>query len=66
MMIKVNGEEFIIDEEITLTELLKKKGYKTFYVAIELNDKIIPREDFQNTTVKDGDIVEVVSFVGGG
>lgn len=65
-MIKVNGEEMIIENSISLVELLKLKGYKTLYVAIELNGEIIPREDFGKTMLKNGDTVEVVSFVGGG
>lgn len=65
-MIKVNGEEFKINGDTNLSELLIQKGYKTTYVAIELNGKIIPREDFSNTVLKDNDTVEIVSFVGGG
>ena len=35
-------------------------------VAVELNSNIVPKEQYCDTIFKDGDNVEVVSFVGGG
>jgi len=65
-MIKVNSEKLTGYEGITVAELIKKRGYKTLYVAVELNGEILPRARFDETTVMDGDVIEVVSFVGGG
>ena len=66
IMIKVNSEKLDGYEGITVAELIKKRGYKTLYVAVELNGEILPRAEFEKTAVKDGDVIEVVSFVGGG
>ncbi|MDE6208929.1 MAG: sulfur carrier protein ThiS [Lachnospiraceae bacterium] len=64
-MITLNGKEkdYL---NITVEELLVKEGYENIRVAIELNGEIIRRNSFGRTLIKDGDNVEVVSFVGGG
>ena len=65
-MIKVNSEELTGFEGITVAELLKQRGYKTLYVAVEINDAILPKAQYESTILKEGDSLEVVSFVGGG
>lgn len=35
-------------------------------LAVELNREVIPRSEHSTTPLKEGDVVEVVSFVGGG
>ena len=45
---------------------LSTAGYNTARVAVELNGDIVPKAKYHETVFKDGDIVEVVSFVGGG
>lgn len=64
-MITLNGKEKDYFN-ITVDELLVKEGYENIRVAIELNGEIIRRDSFGSTLIKDGDNVEVVSFVGGG
>ena len=64
-MIKVNGEEFAA-EGLTVAELLERKGYDRTRVAVELNEEIVFKVQYDQTVIKDGDSVEVVSFVGGG
>ena len=65
-MIKVNREDLTGFEGITVAELLKQRGYKTLYVAVEINDAILPKAQYESTVLKEGDSLEVVSFVGGG
>lgn len=64
-MIKVNGEMLEVDE-LTIAELLVKNGYENKRVAVEVNGDIIPRSLHNETILHAGDVVEVVSFVGGG
>jgi thiamine biosynthesis protein ThiS len=35
-------------------------------VAIEVNRELVSRCDFAETTIRDGDRIEIVTFVGGG
>ena len=64
-MVKINGEEKNT-AGITLTEYLAGAGYDEKRVAVELNGDIVPKPQYKETILSDGDSVEVVSFVGGG
>lgn len=62
---KVNGE-FVKLESSDLSAFLENLNYKIELIAVELNGKILSRDEILNTTLKDSDVLEVVSFVGGG
>ncbi|MBO5007254.1 MAG: sulfur carrier protein ThiS [Clostridia bacterium] len=64
-MVKINGEQLGIDG-YSMTEYLLSAGYDIKRVAVELNGNILPKADYDETLLKDGDSLEVVSFVGGG
>ena len=64
-MVKINGEELDIAGK-TIGQYLTESGYDTKRVAVELNSDILPKVQFDSTFLKDGDSVEIVSFVGGG
>lgn len=64
-MVKINGEELNIAGK-TAAQYLIESGYDTKRVAVELNGEILPKSQYENTVLQDGDCVEVVSFVGGG
>lgn len=63
-MITVNGEK--LDFSGTVTELLAVLGYGEKRVAVELNENIVPKAQYESTEVSDGDKLEIVRFVGGG
>lgn len=65
-MIKVNGELFECRGGMSVAELLKEKGYKTPFIAVEVNGKIVKKTDYETFILNDGDKVEIVNFVGGG
>lgn len=65
MEIRVNGENRRFDD-CTLSEVIASMGLDPSRVAAELNGSIVPRADFKNTALKDGDSLEIVHFVGGG
>ena len=65
-MVLINGKEVKIKNEISLYELLKENEFEPDFVAVEVNQKLVKRENFKNFLVKDGYKVEVFSFVGGG
>ena len=64
-MVRINGEEKNA-AGITVAEYLAGAGYDEKRVAVELNGDIVPKPRYGDTVFKDGDSVEVVSFVGGG
>lgn len=64
-MVNINGTQVFADG-LTLSEYLKKEGYNTERIAVEINLQIIPKADFDKTIIKSNDTIEIVSFVGGG
>lgn len=64
-MVIINGKGCDYDG-LTVTEYLARNGYKIEHVAVELNGEILPRANYPDTVLSDGDKLEVVSFVGGG
>ena len=64
-MVKINGEELNIAGK-TLTEWLITTNYDVKRIAVEKNGDIVPKAQYDETMLCDGDVVEVVSFVGGG
>ena len=64
--IYINGKEKIISAETNILELLKELNLQPDRVAVEINKNVIPKQEFSNYVLKDGDKIEVVRFVGGG
>ena len=64
-MVKINGALFDV-AGITIKKYLLDSGYDLLRVAVELNGDIITKSQYENICLNDDDIVEVVSFVGGG
>lgn len=64
-MVTINGKSCDCDG-MTVADYLANNGYKIEYVAVELNGEILPRANYFNTLLTEGDKLEVVSFVGGG
>ncbi|MCD8021186.1 MAG: sulfur carrier protein ThiS [Clostridiales bacterium] len=64
--ITANGREVILKSTETITDYLARNQYRPERIAVELNGEILPKSNYANTMLKDGDILEVVSFVGGG
>ncbi len=64
-MVTVNGAELDYAGK-TVGEAVSLGGYQPHRVAVELNEEIVPKAQYNTTVLKDGDCVEIVSFVGGG
>lgn len=64
-MITVNGEKIDV-ADITIAEYLENNNYSIKKIAVELNGEIIRKACYGETILKDGDTLEVVSFVSGG
>ena len=66
MIIKINGDEHVVEGEPSIHELVAGKGMDPGKVVVEHNYNIPPREKWHEITVKEDDNIEIVSFVGGG
>ena len=65
MKLTINGEPQLSSAG-TLGALVEHLGMKPDRVAIELNREIVPRDQWPQTPLHDGDRLEIVHFVGGG
>ena len=66
MKLLVNGNDTDITDNLTITGLLESLEIDPGRVAVEVNLKIIKRCDFEEQKLNEGDLVEIVNFVGGG
>jgi len=66
MQIQVNGLPRNCRSGLTVGDLLRELDIKTERVAVELNLEILDRKDFELRSLKAGDRVEILSFIGGG
>lgn len=66
MILFINGERRDFPDGLTLSGLIAQLGMKPDRVAVELNREIVPRPQWEQALLKDGDKLEIVHFVGGG
>ena len=66
MQITVNGEERSVESPLTLAALIEELGLKLDRVAVEHNRTLLPRAQWVETPLAEGDRLEIVQFVGGG
>jgi len=65
MRIKVNGREKEVNDGATVQQLMEQLAVKPPY-AVELNRKVCPKRRHDQTTLNPGDVLEIVTIVGGG
>ncbi len=66
MHITLNGEKKEVTADINVRGLLEFLNIQHQRVAVELNESIVKKDTYESTAIKDGDSLEVVSFMGGG
>ena len=66
LRITLNGDAHELAGPLTVAELLARLEIDARRVAVEHNLVVLKRDAFGSTTLKDGDEVEIVNFVGGG
>ncbi len=64
--VRVNGEELRLPEGASVSALLERLKVSTPRVAVERNCEIVPKAAYASTALAEGDVLEVVEFVGGG
>jgi sulfur carrier protein len=64
--VRVNGERRAMQNGATVRTLIEELGFGQKRVAVEINLEVVPRSRHAEHLLADGDVIEVVSFVGGG
>ncbi|OPZ98743.1 MAG: hypothetical protein BWY71_01181 [Planctomycetes bacterium ADurb.Bin412] len=65
MIITLNGKEKDVNPGATVADLVKLLNLMP-PLAVELNRKVCPKKLYEQTTLNDGDNLEIVTIVGGG
>ncbi len=66
MTLTVNGQKREVREGSSIAEFLAALGFGSERVAVERNRQVVPRAEHAAVTLKEGDELEIVHFVGGG
>ena len=64
--VKISGALREVPDGLSVRSLLEFAGIAPRLVVVELNGAVVYQENWDDTPVKDGDELEVASFVGGG
>ncbi len=64
--VTINGERRELDGPLTVAELLRTLGVRPEFVAVERNRDLVARRQHAETSVVSGDVLEIVTLVGGG
>jgi sulfur carrier protein len=62
----VNGEPLALEAALTVRALVERLGLGEGPVAVERNGEVVPRARHAEVELADGDVIEIVHFVGGG
>ncbi len=62
----INGRQKNYSEGITLAEVLAKEGYQPEQIAVECNEEIVPKAEYEIYRLNPTDHLEIVKFMGGG
>src|ERR1019366_2279027 len=66
LTIQLNGDLYVIAGDARLTPLIDTLKMKPTRIAVELNREIVPKADYAKITLREGDELELINFVGGG
>jgi sulfur carrier protein len=64
--VTVNGSPEELDDGMTVAQLVAKYKLTPPRVAVEVNQELVSRRNYDDTALREGDRVEIVTFVGGG
>ena len=66
MKLLVNNKETELTQGHTIAALAQQLELPKQGVAIALHNRMVPRAEWENTALNEGDVLEIVQFVGGG
>jgi sulfur carrier protein len=66
MRATVNGEPVELPEDLTVRTLLQHLGVRAERVAVERNGQVVKQARHGEQKLAPGDVLEIVTFVGGG
>jgi thiamine biosynthesis protein ThiS len=66
MNIFVNQKKIIISKESTIINILANLDIKDKYLAVEINENILPKSEYDKYIIQENDKIEIINAIGGG
>ena len=66
MNIFVNQKKVIISRESTIINILANLDIKDKYLAVEINETILPKSEYDKYIIQENDKIEIINAIGGG
>ncbi len=66
IQIIINGQNQVVDARTALSALLQDLKIDSRYIAISLNEEVIPRSQINDKMIQNGDRIEIIRAVAGG
>jgi len=66
MQLLVNGENRILEKQVSIAEFLTAHDLNPKMVVVEHNRIIVPRDRYAEVLLQDGDEIEIVQMMAGG
>lgn len=67
MKIMLNNRAEIIEGDVfSISQIMVIKSFKFRMLVVRLNDRLIKKEEYETTIVKDGDDLKIIHLVSGG
>jgi len=62
----INGKNMELGNKKVVSDLINELNLNSDRLVVEIDKEIITKEDFENRELRESNIIEVISFVGGG
>ena len=66
MRVRINGEDLPVVSLMTVAALIAQRKMRPETVVVEHNGAILARDKWEAAVLKENDVLEILSFVGGG
>ena len=66
IQVTINGRDLDLPEQISLEAYIEQQGLAGRRLAVAHNGDVVPRDEYGNAIIDDGDTLEIVRPVGGG
>src|SRR5262249_25703289 len=66
LQLTVNGEPYTLAAPASIAGLLERLGHDRRRIAVEVNREVVPQPRHADHQLASGDVVEIVTLVGGG
>ncbi|MFT7462759.1 MAG: thiamine biosynthesis protein ThiS [Pseudohongiellaceae bacterium] len=66
LQVTLNGKSRALPASTTVSQLLTEVAPQGGRCAVEVNRSIVPRSSQETHVLQHGDVIEIVTFVGGG